>query len=203
MGIKVVVFDIGDVVLVEHASKSRKKLAKKFGFDENAFKIFAKKNLKKSYIGKLDAKDFFENLAKEQRVDVDVKDVVSFWVDSRGKYVRFNRRVLKLIKRLKKNYFLACLSDTTALNDIVREEIGVYDLFDLNVVSVKEGVRKPEKNIYNILLKKLRGYSPDEIVFIDDEAQNLIPAKRLGVNVIRFESFGKMKKDLKKLGVNV
>ena len=41
------------------------------------------------------------------------------------------------------------------------------------------------------------------MVFIDDEVRNLVPAKRLGMNVIRFEGFGKMKNELKRLGVRV
>ena len=63
MVIKAIVFDVGDVVLSERAGKSRREFVKKFGFDGEEFMVYAKKNLDKSYVGKLDARDFFGNFA--------------------------------------------------------------------------------------------------------------------------------------------
>ena len=53
---------------------------------------------------------------------------------------------------------------------------------------------------YKYVLKKL-DTKPKKCVFIDDKIQNLVPARELGIIVIRFESFEKFKNKLKELGI--
>jgi len=42
-------------------------------------------------------------------------------------------------------------------------------------------MRKPHKDIYEYVLNK-EHLIPEETLFIDDSAQNLVPAKELGIN---------------------
>lgn len=73
--------------------------------------------------------------------------------------------------------------------------------FDFGVFSFEAGARKPDKKIYNSLLKKCEK-DPSHIVFADDKEENLVPARELGMKTILFTRTGQLEKDLKSLGLN-
>jgi len=205
MVIRAVVFDIGDVVLVEHGWEARKVLADKFGFSEEEFGKFAKSRLKDSYVGKFSAEDFFGELKELLKIEASVEELIRTWIDVRKESTRFVEGVDEVVKALKGNYVLASLTDTTVLNDVVRKEFGVYDLFDFNVTSPVVGFRKPDRETYEELLGKMKekGVAADEVVFIDDEVENLEPAMELGMKTILFEGFEGMERGLLELGVEI
>ncbi len=62
------------------------------------------------------------------------------------------------------------------------------------------GLRKPDLKIY-ILAVDLMQRSPEECCFIDDRAENLDPAKKLGMHTIHMQSAEQLQQDLKNLEV--
>ncbi|MFE2727287.1 HAD family hydrolase [Kitasatospora sp. NPDC059327] len=59
-------------------------------------------------------------------------------------------------------------------------ETGVWDLFDIHVLSGHEGIAKPDPAIYALTLERL-GLSANECLFVDDHPRNLPPAQSLGI----------------------
>jgi len=53
-----------------------------------------------------------------------------------------------------------------------------------------------------MILQKL-GSKPEECVFIDDQAKNLLPAKELGMATIEFKNPEQLEEDLADHGINV
>ena len=205
MEIKAIVFDIGGVLLEEHGKGSIDILVKKFGIDGEAFSEFVKKPLKESYEGRINGDEIFKMAKDELGISVSVNELVSAWLDARRQTSRINKEVKELVKSLKGKYVVASFTDTTKLNDIVRNELGVYDLFDFNVRSTETGFWKQEKGMHEFLLLRFKEKSinPGEIVFIDDDDFKLEPARSLGIRTILFENPEKLKKDLKSLGVEL
>lgn len=76
------------------------------------------------------------------------------------------------------------------------------DRFRDIVVSGVEQTIKPEPKIYNILLQRNK-LDPNNCIYIDDTANNLIPAQKLGMATIRFNSPNQLIQELKSLGVSV
>jgi epoxide hydrolase-like predicted phosphatase len=64
------------------------------------------------------------------------------------------------------------------------------------------GFMKPDKKIYNYVLKQIK-FKPNECLFIDDKIDNIESAKSLGINTIQFKSVNQVKKDLDKFGVKI
>lgn len=209
--IKAVVFDIGDVVLREHGWEARKVLADKFGFSEEEFGKFACEKLKDSYVGKFSAKEFFGELKSFLKIEASIEELIEAWKVVRLESTRYNEGMKEFVQSLRGSYVLASLTDTTVLNDVVRRDFGVYDLFDFNVTSPEVGFRKPDREIYEELLVRLkeRGIETDEVVFIDDEMKNLEPAMELGMKTVLFsagnedDGFERMMGKLMELGVEV
>lgn len=71
-------------------------------------------------------------------------------------------------------------------------------LTDGAVFSFETGHIKPEKEIYHIIMDKY-GLLPEECLFIDDNAANLIYPKKIGWRTIQFHSFGQVQEELKAL----
>jgi 2-haloacid dehalogenase len=64
------------------------------------------------------------------------------------------------------------------------------------VISGVEKTCKPELRIYQILLER-NNLTAKDCIFIDDRAENLMPAKQLGMDVIQFSSPEQLHDELK------
>lgn len=75
---------------------------------------------------------------------------------------------------------------------------GGYQDFDAEVLSCEVGFKKPDPAIYEKALEAAQCL-PEECIFIDDKAHNLLPAQNLGMNTILASSTEQIKLDLYKL----
>lgn len=106
----------------------------------------------------------------------------------RGRTLKFIPEITDLIKQLRvKKIKTAVLSNISRLGaEVIRENHG-YDDFDEVILSYEVGMRKPEPEIYRLIIKKL-GVDPKECIFIDDAEKNLLPAKDLGMITVLFKN---------------
>jgi putative hydrolase of the HAD superfamily len=72
-----------------------------------------------------------------------------------------------------------------AVIDRVRRHRLLADYFDAVIVSCEVGCTKPEPRIYEICLAQL-GTAPGATLFVDDRAENLEGAARLGIRTLHF-----------------
>ena len=96
----------------------------------------------------------------------------------------------------EKNIPVWCLS-----NDIGRWSEKLRDIFEIeellagSVISGDVGVRKPDSEIYKILVER-SGYKINELLFVDDREKNVMAARDLGIETILFKpevGFGEVK----------
>ncbi|HMI93437.1 MAG TPA: HAD family phosphatase [Polyangiales bacterium] len=71
-------------------------------------------------------------------------------------------------------------ADQTLKMDTLRDE------FDVFVESAREGMRKPDPRIYQLVCDRL-GVAPAEAVFLDDIGENLKAARALGMATIKVD----------------
>jgi 2-haloacid dehalogenase len=77
---------------------------------------------------------------------------------------------------------------------------GFMQWFDGHVISGFEGVAKPDRRIFEILLRR-HGLRPERCVFIDDQPRNVDAARYLGLVALHFSSVPQLRQDLQALGV--
>jgi 2-haloacid dehalogenase len=77
---------------------------------------------------------------------------------------------------------------------------GFMQWFDGHVISGLEGVAKPDRRIFEILLHR-HGLRPERCVFIDDQSRNVDAARDLGLAALHFSSVPQLRQDLQALGV--
>ncbi|MFI6644709.1 HAD-IA family hydrolase [Streptomyces sp. NPDC050504] len=79
---------------------------------------------------------------------------------------------------------LALLSNSFGLDPFnPYEHVGIWDLFDVHVVSELERVAKPDPAIYRLALDRIR-LPAERCVFVDDRSANLPPAAALGITTV-------------------
>lgn len=79
---------------------------------------------------------------------------------------------------------LALLSNSFGLDPFnPYEHVGIWDLFDVHVVSELVGLAKPDPAIYQLTLE-LIGVPAERCVFVDDHAINLPSAAELGITTV-------------------
>jgi epoxide hydrolase-like predicted phosphatase len=109
----------------------------------------------------------------------------------------------KLLPELKRNYKLLAL--TNAAKDWLQFKTDKFSLekyFDLIISSCNEGVAKPSKEIFLILIEKGK-IDPKETVFVDNWEKNIKPAQELGFKTILFKDKEQMIKEMRELGVKI
>lgn len=82
----------------------------------------------------------------------------------------------------------------------VKEKFDFFTLFDGQIISGEEKVIKPEKAIYESLVRRYQ-LIPEESLFIDDILFFLKPAKKLGISTIWNRPHTDLRKELKKFNV--
>jgi 2-haloacid dehalogenase len=85
---------------------------------------------------------------------------------------------------------------------IRRDRFAFMNWFDGHVISGLEGVAKPDRKIFDLLLERYR-LDPGSTVFIDDVPRNIEAARELGLLAIRFTSAGELRSTLDGHGLGI
>ena len=114
------------------------------------------------------------------------------------------KETVKLLSVLSQSYSTWLLSNTNPkhIQDEIEKKYLFPSLVDGAIYSFDTRYRKPEKNIYNFLLKKSKS-QPDQCVFIDDLIENVETARLVGMHAIHFINYNLLLEELKDLGVHI
>jgi HAD superfamily hydrolase (TIGR01509 family) len=180
-----VVFDIGNVLL----RWDPRNLYRRVFADEAARERFLAGPLAMSFVTETDIAPNF-SAAIEGRV-ADFPDHAEAlrlfdarWMETLGGPIEEN---VALLRRLKSSGARA-----HALSNFAHEKFALaaeaypfLQAFDVAIVSGREGVAKPDRRIFEILIERT-GRSPRELLFVDDSAKNVEAARAFGIETIHY-----------------
>jgi epoxide hydrolase-like predicted phosphatase len=133
---------------------------------------------------------------------VNIEYYLELWFNLYTQVTDISSDMAEIVERLHQAGFnVSLMSNTYAIHVKSNRLRGFYDVFDNVFLSNEIGLLKPDIEKYKYILRKL-DTKPKNCVFIDDKITNLIPARELGIIVIKFESFDKFKEDLTSLGIS-
>ena len=107
-----------------------------------------------------------------------------------GIYEENLKIALNLKKKGKKIYILSNFPGDQF--DNFMKENKFLNEFDDMIISGKVGLKKPDKKIYELAIKKF-DCNPSKTLFIDDRPENTEAAQNLGINIITLDDPGKLK----------
>jgi putative hydrolase of the HAD superfamily len=195
--IKAVIFDIGGVVYLGK-QRANHYMREQLGLDKISWEKSTKSVWENLLIGAINEEIGMIKMAKN--LGIRKEELKRLWIKAFKVRFVLNRPLLGLIKRLKKNYKTAILSDQWSIPYKVLITKELKSSFDVMVFSHIFGVRKTQIKIYRETLKKLK-LKPQECIFIDNEDWNLTPAKKLGMKTILFKNNNQLTHELRKLNV--
>jgi putative hydrolase of the HAD superfamily len=100
-------------------------------------------------------------------------------------------------------YFMGTINNESRELNLYRiEKNGMRNIFRVFISSCFVGLRKPETDIYRMALE-ITQMPAEQCCFIDDRAQNLEPATKLGIQTIEMKTPDQLQKSLSALGVIV
>lgn len=177
-----IIFDFGDIFINLEKEASINEF-KKLGLDGPNEELIAMNDLFEK--GKITEMQFIEGFQKHIP-NADIHDIRKAWNSIIGEFPLYR---LEFLQMLSHKYRLFLLTNTDAIH-ISRFEhmVGIsffsdfYQCFEKVYYSFEMGMRKPDPNIFNTILKK-HDLSPKRTLFIDDKKENTDAAASLGIQV--------------------
>jgi putative hydrolase of the HAD superfamily len=180
--INTIIFDFGDIFInldKQAPIEALKKLGlKEWNNDLDQLNIQFEK-------GQISKDDFVLGFQK-QIPNASIEEILAAW---NAVLLDFPLRRLEFLQKLSKKYRLFLLSNTDSIHiDTFEKENGVsfysdfYQCFEKVYFSFEMGMRKPDLEIFNCLIKN-HELLPKKTLFVDDKKENTDAALALGLNV--------------------
>jgi epoxide hydrolase-like predicted phosphatase len=196
--IKSVIFDWGGVLIEDPEPGLMQYCAKALNVSKEDYIEAHNKCADDFQKGLIREDTFWERICRELKVPQ--PKVPSLWAEAFKAVYRSQDGVFTLAASLQeKGYKTAVLSNTEAAAMEYFHQLR-YNMFDVLVFSCAEGVRKPDRKIYELTLEKL-GSEAGQSVFIDDKPEYINGAKEAGLNTILFENINLLKNALAEFGI--
>lgn len=200
--IKVITFDLDGVYFPNGKVNFISALGKLGISEDEAKRVFLKSpQMNQEYKnGKMTDEEFWSWAVSEWKLNQSWQEIVRLMIDGYD----VNESVVTTVRGLReKGYKTAiCSNNFPARVNGLQQKFGFLDNFDVAVFSFEVGASKPNKKIFEELVKKSQ-VEPSAIVFADDNPDNLIGAKEVGITTFLYEGFEKYLEQLKSEGVKV
>ena len=196
--IKAILFDLGGVLFTDGTKQFIAYLHDELGVDAQQSSNLLSGQLGSQYReGKIGRNKFWETFKQELDLTASEDELEQNWISG----YRLNEATKSLIQELSRRYDVYYLSDNVQERiDVIESKYHFLNLFKDGIFSHVVGVRKPNPRIYKLALEKV-GAEPSEVVFIDDKASALEPARELGMKTILFEDAETVRQKLAQMGV--
>jgi len=187
-GIKNIIFDLGGVIINLDTQRTINAMSELTGKNFDQFYSQSRQSELFNFLdkGQLSENDFFERLKKELSYKGGSDLLLEAW---NAMLLDVPEKRLDVLVEMKHNYNTFLLSNTCeshidAFEAELYREHGVKnfnDYFDKVYYSCRVGLRKPDKEIFELVLRE-NNLIPEETVFIDDTIQHVQAAGSLGIN---------------------
>lgn len=191
--IKVVAFDFGGVIYTYNHNILMKDVSDELQqpIDQvtNAWKVPIIDYEK----GKISEDEFWTIFLKVLNINHDKKILHKIVID----HFKPITGSLQILSKLQNKIIIGLISNQTSWIEDLDRKYKFKKSFDILVVSKDVSLRKPDKKIFQLFIKKAK-VKPNEIVFIDDSIGYKESAESVGINFIQFINAKKLDADLKK-----
>lgn len=200
--IKAIIFDLGGVYFTDGTKQAARKIAKKFGLDEDvvAKSLTAKSEAGRLYRrGEISYQDFWTAICKSLDVEGSADDLNKLWLD----IYKPIEGTVEVIKRLNKSgakvYYLS--DNVPERANHLQSKYSFLENFTDGIFSHKVHLSKIDGDLIFQKAVELVGQKASDLVYIDDKTEYVEEAENLGMKGIVFISPSQLEKDLHALGI--
>jgi len=200
---KVIIFDLGGVVINVSMDKIFEYWANVTGYNANYVKqIFESKDIFHRFErGEISPTDYKESVSCKLGLEINEDEFYNVWNDV---FHDLDPIIEKLLIDLKSRFRLVVLTNTNEIhaNKWKIKYASILNNFEKIFCSYEIHSRKPEQKAYEIVLNYLK-LEPDCLLFLDDKVKNIKVALNMGIKSILVNSTEQMIDELTKLGIAV
>jgi putative hydrolase of the HAD superfamily len=198
--IKVILFDLGNVILPFNHYQIAEKLSrfsqrKEFQDPQKIFSYlfdFEKGSVNGYEVGEVSSFQFFKSLKEYLHLSLSFEEFIPIWNDI---FIE-NKEVSEIIRSLKGKKRLGLISNTNPLHfDYILSKFSVIHIFDKWILSHEVGFKKPDVHIFQKAME-WASVEPGKILLIDDMKKHVEVAVSLGMKGIHFISAQQLNDEL-------
>lgn len=185
--IKVILFDMGGVLIKTTDRQIRTELARQFNltYEQMDELVYGTESAKKATLGEISETEHFQFVLDQLGVpDYGIdRFQQEFWGGD-----MLDEELVKFISENNGNFRFGMLSN--AMSNIriwLNQKHGFLHLFDVTYFSAELGMAKPDQKFYLAILNEFK-VKANEAIFIDDFTENIQAAKELGIHTIHYKT---------------
>lgn len=171
-----------------NGKKSYDEFVREFRLSKNDFDKINRKYFLPAKRGEFSKDELLSSLALELNT---TKKHVLENAKTCGALLEIDKDVMKLVKRLRREYKVVGICNTTSLFASFEKEKKSYSNFDTSILSYKIKTIHPEKKFYDKIIEKLKLY-PEECLYVDRKKELVEPAKKLGMKTILYKDISQI-----------
>ena len=194
---KALIFDFGNVLYDYDGDNFNNTLKTSFGLTDNELLALSKGVFQDYMMGTCTSDEVVAAVKKYNSL-FELNDFEDLFKNNFHK----NDDMVNLLHKLKANYKLGLLTDTGPIPYKLFMVKELLPLFDAITLSFNIGVKKPNKIMYEDIVKKMKEL-PSEMLFVDDKEKNISAAKELGMQGYLFDNYDGFAKYLVDQGISV
>jgi len=194
-----IVFDLGNTLIRFDHNISAGKIAKAFNVDvKKVYDTFFDSDITRPFErGELSPAEFHAKASRFLGLDLPYGDFADIWNDIFWQ----DAEMCALARELKKKYKLILLSNISVLHfEHIRKKFDIINIFDEIVLSYQVGAIKPERKIFDEVIKRAGG-NRSGLFYIDDREDLVKVASELGIDSVKFENIDKLREIMKEKGI--
>jgi putative hydrolase of the HAD superfamily len=187
--VQAVVFDYGNVLCLEQTLEDMKAMALVCGIPRERFSELYWKLRPPYDRGDIDGPAYWTAIVSQQELGLSRDQIATLIKLDSESITRPNQGAVQWAKLLHQEGFpLTLLSNMPLeLSRHVTQSFPSLSTFEHLIYSCEYGSIKPELAIYRNCLKVLK-VAPQDILYLDDRAENVEAAARLGINSVLFDT---------------
>ena len=198
--VKLIVFDMGHVFVDFEWEQVCLGFCQRAGCTLEALRAVFNEVSKLGYeSGRIGTEAFLKELNTRLGTDIQRDEFTKIWMTS----FRENEHMAELMGKLRQQSPLYLLSNTNEVQfEWLESNYQVTRHFDEVILSYRVGWSKPEKEIYEEVMRR-SGIAAEHCLFIDDLECNIAAASALGMQTIRFLGVTDLRERLHAFGLTI
>lgn len=194
--IKLIIFDLGGILVPEKKPAILEHVAKEIGCTKEQLDKNLKEYDEALTKGEITLKEFYRKLLKRCTIEKNPDEIVKKHIEEYKRVsTQRSEEIISLIEELKINYEVVALTNTEIEMGNYNREHGLFQYFERAFLSTEMHMKKPDAMIFQKVLDECN-VTADEALFIDDKEENTEGARELGILCILYENPKQLKKML-------
>ncbi len=192
--IKVIIFDV-DGVLIPEKRRFSLTLEKDYGISLEKSLEFFNGPFQECLVGNLDLKESIHPYLAKWGWSKGVEALLDIWFKLERD---LDKELIKYVNELREEgvlCFLATNNEKHRFQYLLRE-VGLENTFDGAYSSASLGCKKPSNEFFQKIFDELKDVQKNEVLFVDDSAENIEGAKNFGINTEFYTSIENLKEKI-------